>query len=56
MDCLTHPCVNLLFEKVSLNKWAGEGTEMKENNASTNTIDIKLKETPHNKIYKKMEW
>jgi len=51
-NCLTHPCVGVLFLKQPGKNWGGAGTNETENNVSKNTIDldIKRKKTKYMKI------
>jgi len=56
-NCLTHPCVNILFKGISSKNWAGKGTNEKENNTITNTINSNIKQNnKKNNIYHKLWW
>jgi hypothetical protein len=57
LDCMTHPCVDILFQKKASKNWAGAGTNEKENNVSTNTIQTDVKQnTLKNGSYQRINW
>jgi len=56
-DCLTHPCVNILFEGNGNKNWNGIGTNEKENNVTKNTINSNIKQnTRKNNNFHRLSW
>jgi len=56
-NCLTHPCVNVLFLKSSTKTWGGTGTNRSENDVNTNTVNSEIKQNNiKNDIYNRINW
>ena len=57
LNCLTHPCYNIVFTSTAKKLWAGVGTNEAENNTSINTINTNIKQNiQKNKNYQKINW
>jgi len=57
LDCMTHPCSNLLFVGQSQKSWGGTGTGDKDNNVSTNTINVDIRQNKNKDAnYRKISW